>query len=381
MSGYVNPYVNPYRRAPKVPPTGAAVGGVSQANNMGPQSQWRLSLQQRTHRMQSDSDRSKKRLKKGDQQTLDGQRAFDPLKDCTVCRERQYGKESHKGHHQLCSNNRRTKGITSETTRDAIAESERLRKHFTKPMTSQEKYSSSNCTQEAVAAFFEPKPAAKKLSSKIMKSTATSNITPPPSGINLCNEVTAKMSNDAFIQAHKNNRAPLAMLALAAVVVDKIIRPNNGVLVKNYFRNLSFTVPADDNSTSSPHYHSIIGQKLLLVDWGRMFGVEIPCPCCGKAALSNDRTNFSKNRILFPIFTLAGAPMWCMVMSMTCSNCEARYNANDSTVLCRLPAYAMHAYPVDVRFTVGNRNTHIAKDATDAFDLLLPTYGNGDLCS
>jgi hypothetical protein len=70
-----------------------------------------------------------------------------------------------------------------------------------------------------------------------------------------------------------------------------------------------------------------------------------------------------------------------MVMSMTCPNCKARYIANDSIILCQLLAYAMLAYPVDSRYAAGNRNSHIGRDASNAFDMLLPTYSNGDLCS
>jgi hypothetical protein len=68
---------------------------------------------------------------------------------------------------------------------------------------------------------------------------------------------------------------------------------------------------------------------------------------------------------------------------MACSNpnCRSRFNANDSDILCSLPAYATSAYPVESKYTAGNRNSHIGRNATDVFDLILPTYGNGDLCS
>jgi hypothetical protein len=163
--------------------------------------------------------------------------------------------------------------------------------------------------------------------------------------------------------------------------VEKIIRPNGGREVSHHFDNLTFTVPHPGKEVfDHPQYHSIVGQKLLLVNWKLIFGLDVLCPCCNAAPLANDRTNFSKNKILFPIFDVDGPPAWCMVMSMTCTNCHARFNANDSAILCRLPAYAMYAYPVDTKYA-GKRFSHIGRTASNMFDLLMPTYGNGDLCS
>jgi len=196
----------------------------------------------------------------------------------------------------------------------------------------------------------------------------------------LCDAVSAKVKDEAFRKEHEKNRAPLAMVAFAGLVVERIVRPNNGIMIKKYFQGLTMEVPPS-LACSDPHYHSIIGQKLLLVDWKKMFNLQIPCPSCKTTTLSNDRTNFSKNKILFPIFVLDGPPQWCMVMSMKCNKCKARFDSNNSEILCKLPAYAMSAYPVDSKYATGNNNSHIGRDATNVFDLLLPTYGNGDLCS
>jgi hypothetical protein len=96
----------------------------------------------------------------------------------------------------------------------------------------------------------------------------------------------------------------------------------------------------------------------------------------------NDRTNFSKNKLLFPIFGLEGKTAWGMVMSMTCPKCKTRINANDGAVLASIPSYAATAYPVQSNFALSNKNCHLGRSATDVFDLLsMPIYGNGDLCS
>lgn len=87
-----------------------------------------------------------------------------------------------------------------------------------------------------------------------------------------------------------------------------------------------------------------------------------------------------KNKLLFPIYGLDGNTQWCMVMSMTCRCCSARYNANDGAILARIPYYASLQYPVDSRFALP-RNSHLNRSATDVFDFLMTTYGNGELCS
>jgi len=70
-----------------------------------------------------------------------------------------------------------------------------------------------------------------------------------------------------------------------------------------------------------------------------------------------------------------------MVMSMQCTKCSIRFDANDGVILSRLPAYAAAAYPVDTKYALSNKNSHVGKSATGVFDLLMTTCGNGDLCS
>ena len=130
----------------------------------------------------------------------------------------------------------------------------------------------------------------------------------------------------------------------------------------------------------SPQYHSIVGQQLLYVDWKRMFNIEVHCPRCPTGVLIIDRTNFSKNKILFPIFDIDGPPRWCMVQSMVCSCCRGRYHANSDSVLRQIPGYARSSYPVEPKYALP-KNSHIRRSATQLLDLLMPTYGNGDLCS
>ena len=373
------PPANPY--AQRAAATAAATRGKEngpQLVEMGPQSQRRLTLKGRTHLMQQSSHKKKQ---KGDQQTLFGERAFDPKEDCAICKARHIGyAEPHRGHHKLCWNNKRTKGF-SEATLSLEQEAKRLKQHFTTPLTEEEKCSGKHSTKEAGLVFFAPRvvPAVPKkttttTTTKLSTAVMTDNSLSGPS---LCMAVTELVKDTNFVELHKDSRAPLAMLALAKVVAEKIMLDKT-VDIGCHFNGLTMTVPA--NPRMEPQYHSIVGQKLLYVDWKRMYGLDIPCTKCDRGVLKNDRTNFSKNRVLFPMFGLDGAPMWCMVMSLTCPCCRWRVNANSCEVLCNLPAYARMAYPVDTKYAL-NKHSHIGRSATDVMDLLMPTYGNGDLCS
>jgi len=112
-----------------------------------------------------------------------------------------------------------------------------------------------------------------------------------------------------------------------------------------------------------------------------MCGLDIACPRCKNGMLENDRTNFSKNKILFPVFCIDGPPLWCMIQSMTCPRCHYREDSNDGEIICSLPAYARNVYPVEAKYCFDHKHSHLARSATSVFDLLMTTYGNGDLCS
>ena len=96
----VNPYAARAAAVAAAAPAAATEkenGAPQQHSNMGPQSQRRISNAERTHQMQSQS------RKKGGQQTLFGNVAFDPTKNCPKCRG---GTNSHKGNSPLCWNNK-----------------------------------------------------------------------------------------------------------------------------------------------------------------------------------------------------------------------------------------------------------------------------------
>jgi len=351
-------------------------------NKMGPQSQRRLTLQERTHHMQASSNNKRK----AGQLTLFGIQAFDFNKDCEVCRGRLQGREVHRAHHQLCPNNKCKKGmVLSQSAIDQLKKDQQLKQHFEQPLQPSEKASSRYATKEAgIDLFAAWKPTQKQQdmppSQRAPNDEGAPNNdnTPAPDAELICTEVTAKVNDPTFQKEHEKNRAPLAMPAFAGVAVEHVINKKRST---EHFDGLTLTVPSTNNMHQSPHCHSIVGQKLLLVDWLRLHDFAIRCPNCHSANLRNDRTNFSKNKVLFPIFTLEGPPSWCVVMSMVCPCCRQRFAGNDGNILSTIPAHAANRYPVEPKHALQNKNTHLGTSATQVFDMLMTTYGNGDLCS
>jgi len=322
--------------------------------------------------------------KAGAQLALFGRVAFDPLTDCEVCKGRLVGREVHRAHHKLCANNRRTQGTVSEVTLKQKKIDENLKKHFSTPLAPEERASSRCLTKEAREAFFAirnpPSNIAKTSTWKVLVSSTTTTTATDDTSIaeTFCKEATAKLHNKAFVDRHADGRAPLAVLAFASVVVEKIVRDKGQTF--QCFKDLTLHVPPSKDMHNDPHHHSIVGQKLPLVDWTTLFGLDMQCPGCDGAKLVNDRTNFSKNKLLFPAFGIDGPPSWCMVMSMRCTCCCQRCWANNGRILNKLPAHAATAHPVESKHALPKR-CHMSKEATAVFDILMTTCGNGNLCS
>jgi len=155
------------------------------------------------------------------------------------------------------------------------------------------------------------------------------------------------------------------------------------------FNGISMEVPACPEAHDNPHYHSIVGTKLLYVDWERTHGVRVPCPdgtCGGMLGYydrlkNKTRSNYSKNKTLFPIFNLDGQPTWCIVMKLQCDCCSRDFDANEGDVLVNLPDHIANEYPVETNYALANCASHLSRNTTDVFASLLLTYGNGEMCS
>ena len=189
------------------------------------------------------------------------------------------------------------------------------------------------------------------------------------------------VTNVEFQTKHKSKCAPLAVLALATEVSDKIVRHKDKDVLHECFDGLEMIVPPC-HQHNNPHCHSTSGAKLLCVDWERMFNVQVPCPdanCTG--ALKTDRTNFSKNQTLFPTFGLDGSPCWCIVVVLVCPCCRRRFSSNEADVLVNLPEHAASACPVETTCALPSCSCHLSRNAAEVFSTIVVTCGNGELCS
>jgi hypothetical protein len=81
--------------------------------------------------------------------------------------------------------------------------------------------------------------------------------------INFCELVSQRIKEDKFVKDFSTARGPLAMYAFAQVVMEYIVKKKQ---IQD-FSGLTIKVPPTPDMYNNPHYHSIVGQKLLLVDW------------------------------------------------------------------------------------------------------------------
>ena len=196
----------------------------------------------------------------------------------------------------------------------------------------------------------------------------------------LCDAVAAAVKD---VDREKKSDDPLAMLAVASAVTTLI---NSGWPFRALFTDgMTMTIPYCSKAYENPFYHSIVGQKLLYVDWLQSFpGHTFQCPNCRHQTFTNDcnrRTLLSKRGKLFPIFRLDGAPSWAVVQQYKCNSCKRTVKANDGDLLCRLPAYMADLYPVEPKYAQPNNRSHIGRDATAVIEQSMVTYANGEFCS
>jgi hypothetical protein len=98
---------------------------------------------------------------------------------------------------------------------------------------------------------------------------------------------------------------------------------------------------------------------------------------CG-GILVHDRSNFSKNKKLFPVFTTGGIVMWGSFMIYKCLKCHSTFNGNDGCFLSRLDDDVAAAYPVEPRYALANYRFHLSTDLTNDLRSTLLSNGSGD---
>ena len=147
-----------------------------------------------------------------------------------------------------------------------------------------------------------------------------------------------------------------------------------------------FVFPVDPSVGSappSPFYHCLAGQSLYYLDWQLLFpGLKILCCECQSNGKENfvvhQRTNFGKNKSLFPLWRATGDLSWCVVMCYECPDCKEKYVANEARVLSQIPAHFRQTYPVDCRYAT--RDTfQLDKTLSGMLDTMMLTNGNANL--
>jgi len=262
------PVVNPYAKVLKNHVAATTIFPLT----MGRQSQQRISNTKRAFKLCNPV--SKKKPKKGDQLTLEGAVAFVPEKDCQVYKPRAFIKQSgytklrvpNRAHHPLCPKNSATKGkgILNEQTIACQVEENDLRRLCNTQLQPSEKASSKHITREAFTTFFTPILRQKPQDIiPIRQQLAFSMTEVPVTPLILCQTVTSKLSSPVFREKHKSKSAPLAMVAFAEVVQEKIIN-DKAATSGAYFDNLTMTVPRH-HTDNNPKYHSIIGPNSCLL--------------------------------------------------------------------------------------------------------------------
>jgi hypothetical protein len=135
------------------------------------------------------------------------------------------------------------------------------------------------------------------------------------------------------------------------------------------------TASMDKNSNCAP-------EKIMYVDWELAFpSVRIECFHCNEICsntvdnssaaphfLARDMTNFAKSKSLFPIWTIAGMNIWCVIMNYRCSFCHFSCAGNDGKLLSVLPPEIAGRYPVVPEDAYGG-DLHLHKEiGSDYFE-------------
>ena len=360
------------------------------------------------------------------QQAIDaGGVAFIAIEHCTICKAKDLNARGIKtripkrSHNKACSKNLKTRG-TSEMTVFVNKEAARNLAANRAPITNKTFDKSQKDVSSTYQGFFAERTkrvmvrhsaataTATAASTGLSTSTAMVSIADPAS---LRRELDRRMKkiesqgNDYNWLAQKKYPAAIGLMVDYICSLFEHRKPTStatpmpGTVAQEeaiekyraFFSagSLSFTfgmdVNGNKNEPPSPHYHALEGQTILHVDWKLAFpSVALLCYNCKHFRnttmhLLHDRTNFSKRKKLFPIWTHSGLPTWCVAMNYKCESCKTCYAANDGRLLSVLPRDVAAAYPVLPRYASGQ--FHLDTDMADDVELLMKTYANGTFVS
>jgi len=81
---------------------------------------------------------------------------------------------------------------------------------------------------------------------------ATSAMT-QSTNIEFCKSISKLMPDSGFSKQHKNKNAPPAMIALAAEVVNNVMRSKDKQVFEKCFSGLTMVIPKSDDACNNPH--------------------------------------------------------------------------------------------------------------------------------
>jgi hypothetical protein len=143
---------------------------------------------------------------------------------------------------------------------------------------------------------------------------------------------------------------------------------------------LGFTFPREDK-TKQPDYHysQLEGRTIYLVRWElNIPGIFLRCPFCTSGELIHQQYDFKHHGFATAMFDISGVTDWACAMSYQCNKCSKYCKGNDGRLLAMLPTQFRNAYPVDPRYAMGEKRTHIKTSFSNVADKLFITHGNGE---
>lgn len=329
-----------------------------------------------------------------------GMDSFDPFIHCRVCKAKNDNLRAGKviirlpkrPHHPRCARNRKTRGIPSIMSMSVTKESDGDMP--TVNMLTNKAQMPKELSQPSIGSFFAlPSPKLTTVSQLMTKNIAA----PHTLRVELDKRMETLQRDHAWAVGQKFPAALAVMVEYicssfehkkpsdTSTKLPSTTALDNAIVAYRQFfapGSLSFTFPKDLDDEicgTSPWYHSLEGTKFFLVDWKLAFpSAEILCFNCN-GHLHHERTNLSKNKKLFPLWTHAGRPSWCVVMSYKCHRCNISVAANDGRLLSKLNRDVASAYPVEPTYASGT--FHFDQDLSDNLENLMRTYANAKFVS
>lgn len=359
---------------------------------------------------------------------------FDAKRHCVVCKAMYLGrKKPHRPHHAQCERNTTTKGKSAETVR-VCKEAHANQERNSCPPASSGPTQGTTALQKHDAVWGVAKRALQPGHHVAVAKDTTAQLdihcydkpSPPlPSGqynygyeslgwqlrtelqrryASLADSSSPDHERYICLLKNKNKTLPVAIALLFDYIneetritprsrTSKVGDTTKGNVSNDYSDSLkqrhryfppnmcTFTIPRDPSPDPFPPYHSIEGQLVFSLDWEIMFR-DFTMPKCMETGCSGDlvreRSNFSKNRKLFPVYISGGIPMWGSCMLYKCHRCKTLFSANDGCFLAKLDEDIASSYPVLARYALANYRFHLSVDVTEQLEWAMLTYGGGD---